>query len=209
MALFFRLTLSGRRRASSGRLFARSSATTRFGWYGTRDSGRRGASFWFGCWWCRRSSTGEKLTTGQVAPAEVKSRGNYFSSPATVLTTQDNPLEGRMGWDGIEKRKRGTRPSNLQNGAPSAQPLQCSRQPHLGQKEARSCDKTVRGSKKGKEGKMEKGTTLACPWVRAVLCLRGCTLQSGLHPFPIGLVDAVLQQTLDERCPLAMETGRR
>lgn len=88
---FFRLSLSGRRRASSGRLFARSSATTRFGWYGTRDSGRRGASFWFGCWWCRRSSTGgEKLTTGQVAPAEVKSRGNYFSSPTTVLTNQDN-----------------------------------------------------------------------------------------------------------------------
>lgn len=115
-----------------------------------------------------------------------------------------------MGWD--RKKEKGDsakQPAKRSSQRMRLQPLQCSRQPHLGQKEARSCGKTVRGSKKGKEGKMEKGTTLACPWVRAVLCLRGCTLQSGLHPFPIGLVDAVLQQTLDERCPLAMETGRR
>lgn len=180
---------SGRRRASSGRLFARSSATTRFGWYGTRDSGRRGASFWFGCWWCRRSSTGEKLTTGQVAPAEVKSRGNYFSSPATVLTTQDNPLEGRMGWDGIEKRKRGTRPSNLQNGAPSA--CDCNHCSAVvnhtsGRKRPVRAAKLSVAAKKGKREKWKRGRPSLAPGFVLCCACAGAHCRVGCIPSPSG-----------------------
>lgn len=132
----------------------------------------------------------------------------FFSDYGTYKPRQ--PTHLKDGWDGIEKRKRGTRPSNLQNGAPSA--CDCNHCSAVvnhtsGRKRPGFVRQNRPCSKKGTREKWERGRPSLAPGF--VLCLRGCTLQSGLHPFPIGLVDAVLQQTLDERCPLAMDTGRR
>lgn len=200
---FFRLSLSGA--ASRQQWTPRCSQLSYDAIWLVRDSGlgKAGCQFFVWCWWCRRRRREEKVDDRTSCASRDPEQRQIFSSPTTVLTNQGQPTHLKDGWDGMEKGKRGTRRTTCKT-----EQRQTPRLPaHAIATAAVQSSTTPRGERgrvdatkvsmqqKREEGKMEKGTTLACcPWVRAVLCLRGCTLQSGsgLHPFPIGLVDAVL-----------------